>query len=100
MQSINLKITDIKGLAGKLTKNLGRLFFIVFLLLLLLEVFEINTSLQIFLSSNQNTPLPPSPDKGVRIDFVEYDAVIKRIQEGENFIPTDGVTSNPFSSSH
>ena len=80
---------------GKLSKNLAWLFLAGFMVLVVLEGIEINNSVQIILNSNQEPPLV-NPEKGVRINFDNYDAVVNRIQSASSFVPTDGVFYDPF----
>jgi hypothetical protein len=94
--NININLNSVKDFLTKLSKNLAWIFFGVFLLLVLFEIFEINSSVQIFINFNKNSTPPPVKDKSVRINFENYDAVVKRLENGNNFTPTGGVTKNPF----
>jgi hypothetical protein len=91
---LNLNI-DIKSLQSRFVKNLSWLFFAGFLVLLIMECFEINQSVQIILNSNQQ-PAPASQEQGVRINFDAYNKAVSKIQAGQNFVPSGGVASSPF----
>jgi hypothetical protein len=95
MKKISLNFISLKDSAAKLAKNLSWLFFAIFLLLLVFEVFEIKNSADIILNVNQ-PPAAVNPEKGVRIDFKAYDQIVSRIQNAQNFAPSAGVTKNPF----
>lgn len=92
---MDIKLPNIKDLGDKFVKNLNWLFFAIFLFLLVLEAFEINSSAKIILDFN-NRPEAAITDKGVRINFDNYDQIAKRIQQSDSFQPTGGITKNPF----
>ena len=90
-----MKKIDIKSLANKVFKNSSWLFFAGFLVLVLFEIFEINTSVQIILNFNREVP-PVNKEKGVRINFDNYNQALLKIQRADTFEPTGGVSRNPF----
>ncbi len=79
----------------QLTKNLSLLFFVVFIILLIFEAIQIKKSVDIILNFNEEAA-PMVAVKGVRINFDNYNQVVKRIQDAENFRPTGGIRRNPF----
>ncbi len=77
--------------------NLSWLFFVIFLILICLEILEIKNSVSLILTVNKPAPLPVvSSDPSSRVDFSSYDQIIGRIQAAQNFQPTNAPTSNPF----
>lgn len=92
---MNISIVTIKDYFAKFGKNLTWIFFAAFLILLLLEIFEIKKSVDIGLNLNKE-PVVVKGDKGVRINFEEYEKALKRIKDTENFVPTDSVLKDPF----
>lgn len=97
---MNLKLPKLnaasaKAFLSKSLQNLAWLFFAAFVILAIFEIFELNASLQIVLKATKEPPAPPS-EKGVRINFDNYDQVVKRIDDSATFRPTGGVGQNPF----
>ena len=95
MKVPSFNLNSVKNLAHKFVKNLSWLFFAAFLLLILFEILEINSSLQIILAVDQESTGIIS-DKGVRINFKNYNLVVDRIEHSDSFEPTGGITKNPF----
>lgn len=93
----NIKLNDLfSGLA----KNLSLVFFAAFLLIVLLEIFEVNTSLQIILSANK-APAAAPVAKGIRVDFTDYNKIVQRIQQAANFTPSASSSMpDPFGTGH
>jgi len=96
------KLPDIKNLSLKdlfngLIKNLSWLFLAAFLILLVMETFEVKQSVQIILSVNSQ-PQVLNQQHGVRIDFVGYNKVLSRMQNAQNFVPdvNSSNMSSPF----
>lgn len=85
----------LKNFSGKLVKNLSWLFFAIFLVLLVFEFFKVQNSVAVINSINQEPPLV-GVEKGIRINFENYNQVVDRIQQASIFRPTDGITKNPF----
>jgi hypothetical protein len=94
-KNINLNLVGAKNLLGSLIKNLRWLFFAVFLLMLLLEIFQIKNSFSVISNINQAPPVA-GHEKQVRINFDNYKLVVDRIQQAATFQPTGGITKNPF----
>lgn len=86
---------NLTNILGKFVKNLSWLFFVIFLGILVIEAFEIKTSVQITLNAGKE-PVVVSKEKGVRINFDDYDKIVQRIEAAQNFEPTGGITKNPF----
>lgn len=89
---------DFKNLAGKFAKNLNLLFFAVFLILLVFEILQINTSLQMILKFRREPQTLASKEKGVRINFEDYYQVVDRVERAKTFQPTRIIVKNPFRS--
>lgn len=98
ISSKNLNLSGFKDIFGNFFKNLSWLFFVFFLMLLVLEIFEIKTSVGIIYNINQS-PTVVSKEKGVRINFEAYNKVVNRIESVPNFQPSGGITRNPFADS-
>ena len=96
----NIKNLGFNGLIARLAKNLSWLFFAAFLLVLILEAFEANQSVQIILSANKvSTPVVQEPN--VRVDFTDYNIILQRIQQAPNFSPSASSSMpNPFGIGH
>jgi hypothetical protein len=94
-KNINLNLGGAKNLIGSLIKNLRWLFFAVFLLMLVLEAFQVKNSFSVVSDINQAPPVA-SHEKQVRINFENYKLVVDRIQQAATFQPTGGITKNPF----
>ena len=95
MKTLHLNF-DFKNAALKLSKNAGVIFFVVFVILVILEAFEINTSLKMTILFKQPDAPISSPKKGVRINFEEYNKAVNRIQAAKTFQPSGGIDTNPF----
>ena len=95
MANIKLNL-DIKSLFLKLTKNLNWLFFAGFIILVIFEIVKISTSVQIILKSSQEPIVSVSKEKGVRINFDNYNFSVNRIKAAGNFSPNINIRQNPF----
>ena len=91
----SLNSATLKIFFGKFLKNLSWMFFAAFLVLLVFEFFEVKSLVKLVLSVSQ-PPAPFSSQKGVRINFENYNQVVGRIQQADSFVPTGGITKNPF----
>ncbi|MBI5530054.1 MAG: hypothetical protein HY918_00960 [Candidatus Doudnabacteria bacterium] len=98
LNKININIIAFKNFTNKLGRNLSWLFFVVFLLIIAAEIFEIQTSVKIIMDF-RSEPQVAIKDQGVRIDFTKYDLVVNRIKNAQNFEPSNSVTVNPFDNS-
>jgi hypothetical protein len=94
-KNINLKLSGIKISAAGVAKSLGWVFLGAFLILVVLEGFEINRSVQLIYAAGEEPPLV-SQEKGVRINFDNYNDVVNRIEQAPNFVPTGGIYTDPF----
>jgi len=94
-KDIKINLNGLKNLSGKLMKNLGWLFFAVFLIILVFEVLEIQTSFSVMLNVNQQ-PQVAGTEKGIRINFADYQKAVDRISNASSFVPAGGVAQNPF----
>lgn len=94
-KNINLKLTGIKISAAGIAKSLGWIFLAAFVVLIILEGFEVNRSVRLIYAAGQE-PLLPSQEKGVRINFDTYDEIVSRIEQAPDFVPTGGIYADPF----
>lgn len=92
-----IELANLKDFFGKFSKNIAWVFFGIFLLLVILEIFKIKQSVQIILNSNVEAA-PVSAQRGVRINFADYDKVAHRIEAAKTFTPSGGIYNNPFGS--
>lgn len=77
----------------------ARYAFCAFLLLILvMEGLVIRDALKIVLQL-EGQAAPQAPRGGVRINFEDYDANLKRLENGKNYQPSGGTSRNPFSAS-
>ncbi|MFA5991534.1 MAG: hypothetical protein WC794_04810 [Candidatus Doudnabacteria bacterium] len=90
-----INFSAIKDLAVHTVKNLSWLFIFIFFVILILDVMRVKNSVQVVLDINSE-PAPKVKEKGVRIDFINYDKVVKRIQDGQGYQPKIELTANPF----
>jgi hypothetical protein len=96
MKNVNIDFNTIKTFFGKQAKNLTWTFFVIFLILVVFEIFEVKNSVDIALNVNQAPPLVTA-EKGVRINFSQYETVVQRIEAAPNFVPDAPITQDPFS---
>lgn len=92
---VNMNMFSLKDLAVRTVKNLRWLFIFIFFIILILDVIRVKNSVQVVLNIHTE-PEPIVKEKGVRINFENYDKVIKRIQDGKNYQPKIEVIVNPF----
>ncbi len=93
-KNINLNLVSVKNFFGSLVKNLRWLFFAVFLLIVVLEIFQVRNSFSVVSDINQAPVI--GHEKQVKINFDAYNQAVSRIQQADNFQPTGGITNNPF----
>jgi|GEM_PF-2354581 hypothetical protein len=98
MKKINLNSAGLKNFFEKFAKNLRLVFFAVFLLMLVLEAFQVKNSVSIIFNVNQAPPVQVTGQQ-VRINFDNYNKAVERIQQAAVFEPTGGITNNPFNPS-
>jgi hypothetical protein len=94
-KNIDINFGDLKNLPGKMAKNLRWVFFIIFLFMLVMEVFQVKKSYSIISNINEQ-PVIVGTGPEVRINFDNYNKVIARIGQAAGFQPTGGVAKNPF----
>ena len=94
-KNISIKLSDLKAYLSAASKNLGWVFFIVFIILLVFEGLEVKTSLGIVSNLNQQPPIASS-QRGVKINFETYQQIVKRLQSAQNFQPTGGIFGTLF----
>jgi len=96
MKNINLNL-DLNTLVKKLKTNIAFLFYAAILIVFVMEIFVIYASVKNLLSvqsSLQDLPL----QRGVRLNFTEYEAAVKRIEAGKKYLPPPPIFANPFTS--
>ena len=94
-KNININLASLKIFFSGVIKNLRWVFFAVFLIMLVLEIYQFKNSY--FIVFNINGPPPAvGSEKAVRINFDAYDQVVSRIRQAATFEPTGGITKNPF----
>jgi hypothetical protein len=76
--------------------KISYLFLVLLLGILVLEGLEIKKSFLVVMSL-QKQELPISQKmRGVRVNFADYDSIIKRIEQSKNYNPTIIIEKNPF----
>ncbi len=95
MKKISLNLDSLKASSTRFFDNFGYVFFVAFLILICLEIYEIKNSVNIVLDFRREPP-PVATEKGVRINFDSYNQAVKRIEQSAVFQPTGGITKNPF----
>lgn len=78
----------------KITNNLGLVFLLMLVTLLILEGLTIQNSVHMILNSNPQVQQVTA--KGVRINFDVYNQVTARIDEAAVFQPSRAQLNNPF----
>ncbi len=92
---VKINLAGIKDLAVSTVKNLSWLFVFIFIIILILDALQIKNSVKVVLNVNSEPELVVK-EKGVRIDFANYDKVINRIMLGKSYEPNIEITANPF----
>lgn len=95
MKNLNISIKDLSHL--KLDNRY--LFLTILLIVLFLDGLVIKDAVGIVLHLESQTAPETPPAAGARINFKDYDFVVQRIQNGQNFKPSDGLTKDPFNPS-
>ncbi len=94
----NLKV-DTKNLIEKLSagikKQAGSLFWLVFLGILAYESFVVRKALQDVLWVAVKAP-PLKSGVETKLNFTDYDLVVKRISNGRDYQPQTPEVRNPF----
>lgn len=93
----NIKIpTSLQDLR-RLKFSAKYLFLVILLLIFALEIFAVKDQVAI-VTGFQNQPAPlAAKSSGARINFKDYEAIVNRINSAGSFVPTGGITNNPFS---
>jgi len=94
-KNININLASIKDFFSGLVKNLRWVFFAMFLVMLILEIYQLKNSYFVIADINR-APAAAGSEKEVRINFDNYNQVVDRIQQAATFEPTGGITKNPF----
>lgn len=94
-KNINLNLGNIVAFLSGLIKNLRWLFLAVFIIMLVMEAFQVKNSFSVISNINQVSPVV-GIEKDVRINFSNYNLAVEKIQQAAAFQPTGGITKNPF----
>jgi len=78
----------------KITNNLGLVFLLMLITLIILEGLTVQTSVHMILNSTPQVQQVAS--KGVRVNFTNYDAVTRRIDQAATFLPSGVQLNNSF----
>lgn len=94
---VKINFFAIKDLAVRTVKNLSWLFIFIFFVIIILDVIRVKNSVRVMLNINSE-PVPVVKEKGVRINFENYDKVVNRIRQGIGYQPRTNIETNPFAS--
>lgn len=78
--------------------DLRYLFLIILLCTFALDAWVGKAEVDMVLTL-QNQQIPAPKGAGVRVDFDNYNKIVQRIQQADSFVPTGGITKNPFAPS-
>lgn len=95
MPNLSIKLKNFASNLLALKKNLAIVFYLGLLVLVGFEVWTVKTSVDQAMASLQVQP-PSRTVQRVRINFTDYDAGVKKIQNGLNFSPNLHPAQNPF----
>jgi hypothetical protein len=94
----NLKV-DTKNFFEKFSANLkkqiGLLFWLLFLFILIYEFFVARQALQEVLWTEVKPP-PVKTASDTKLNFADYELVVKSINEAKNYTPEPKILKNPF----
>lgn len=90
-----LNLIALKNYFGRLAQNLSWLFLIVFVAVLVMEFFTLKNSWRIVNESRIEPPFV-AKDKGVRINFENYNFAVKKIEDGRTYEPPQSAIPSPF----
>lgn len=90
-----IDVSSIKSIFGNLGKNLGWMFLLFFIILIVCEIKVMNYSAKIILDSNK-VPVSGKKSEGVRINFPGYEKVIFRKEQAQSYEPSNEAVVNPF----
>ncbi len=85
---------NFKNIGAKAGQNVTFALWAVLIVLIVLEGFVVNQSINLLLSANHIEPTPAT--KLVRINFGLYDTITKRLNQQGSFQPTPVTAKNPF----
>ena len=89
------KIKNLAGALGNLKKNVGLVFWLILIVVLVMEVLTVKAAVSLILQSNEEAVIPQT-NQGVRINFAQYGEVVKRIEGARSFTPSGLIQNNPF----
>ncbi len=95
---VNFSKISIKNLfknVDVLKKNIGLVFWAILAVVIILEIFVIKASVLKVVESHSE-PISQVKEKGVRINFEDYNKVINRINAAKDFEVTKPVVNDPF----
>lgn len=95
MNNISIQIKNFFSNSLSLKSNLVVLFYIGLLILIGFEALVVKSSLGQALASKKDQPPSRSVQK-VRVNFMDYNAGIEKINSGKNFKPSLSPQQNPF----
>ncbi len=94
MKNINLNL-DINTFVKKFKSNITWLFYLIFVIILVMEIFIIFNSVKHLFAVK--APLADLPaQRGAHFNFTEYDAAVQRIEAGKKYFPQPPIFDNPF----
>jgi hypothetical protein len=82
-------------ISSKLRTNSSNLFWAGLLLVVIAELVILNRSWAL-ISSVRNPPPPLRPNRVVRVNFEQYEAVVQRIEKAQDYEPVNVTASSPF----
>ena len=92
-------VLDTKNLFEKFSANLkkqiGMLFWLLFLFILIYESFVVRQALQEVLWTEAK-PVPVKTSLDTKLNFADYDSVVKSISEAKAYTPMQKELKNPF----
>lgn len=96
-KKLNLNLSLGKSAFSKLLKNLSWMFFLLFVVLLVLEGMEVQKSVALIseLSQEPQAALPKHSSLD-RIDFDTYNKNLQKEQNAQNFVPSGDIPYDPF----
>lgn len=86
---------QILSIIQKLRSNVSILLTIGLALLIIFEIFVIKRAVTTVLDIAHANP-PVEASALVRVNFSNYDKIVKKIESAPQYIPNATVTSNPF----
>jgi hypothetical protein len=93
--SLNKKFTSISRLSGGIKNNAAPVFWLILAVIIVLEVLVLVNAVKIILNTQTPSYYKPSSG-GVRINFVDYEKNIQRIQNAGSFTPSPEAGADPF----